>query len=104
MDLLMNKVIMMGGVSDVDQLNQTSIDFRSPIEVYNCFTKYDTVLKYLLKACMPDIKPIGLYELPDTLLEGHVIEDKDCSDFISGHLAYMANWKVLGRFLEMKDE
>ncbi len=95
----MNKIIMLGGVTDVGQLDKVAKDFRSPIEVINCFTEHDTVLKYLLKACMPDIKPIGLNELPDHTFEGHVLTDKDCKDFIGGHLLYMANWKVLGRFL-----
>ncbi len=57
------------------------------------------VLKHILSLCTPNAKPIGINELKE--VSGHEIINVDCSDFVSGHLSYMSEFKVVGRVLSM---
>ena len=60
------------------------------------------VLKHILPMSKPGIEPIGLLEVGE--IGGHEIVNIDCSKFISGHLAYMANFEVVGKVVEMNEE
>ena len=60
------------------------------------------VLKHILPMSKPGIESIGLLEVGE--IGGHEIVNVDCSNFISGHLAYMTNFEVVGKVLEMNEE
>lgn len=56
----MNKVVMMGGVTDIGQFETTLSKSKNSITVMNVGTKHDSVLKYMLSRCKPNVKPLGL--------------------------------------------
>ena len=60
------------------------------------------VLKHLLSQCKPDFKTIGLHEVPKC--PGHEIMNVDVSDIISGHLAYMNEFDIVGKIIDMDRE
>ena len=72
------------------------------MSIKNCYTGNDMVLKHVLSLCKPETKPVGLQEIKK--LEGHDIANIDCSEFVSGHLAYMNCFSDVGRVLEMTQE
>lgn len=73
-----------------------------PLTVYNCYTGNDMVLKHILPMSKPDLHAIGITEIPE--ISGHEIINVDCSKFISGHLAYMTNFDLVGKVVEMNEE
>lgn len=99
---MLNKIYLMGGVSDTGGLEEIIESSKYPICLYNCYTIYDTVLRYLLSLCQPDIKPIGLNSVKE--IPGHEIINVDCTNFISGHLAFRRNLDILGKVLETHKE
>lgn len=92
-----SNIYMMGGVTDVEELRGIIGRAKTPLTVYNCYTGNDMVLKHILPMSKPDLKAIGISEIGD--VDGHEILNIDCSDFISGHLAYMSNFDVVGKVL-----
>lgn len=52
---MLNKVILLGGVTDVKDLSNALNELRYPITVINCYTSADMILKHLLKSTMPDL-------------------------------------------------
>lgn len=96
---MLNNVYILGGVTDCGLLETAIAKSRYPLCVHNCYTPNDMVLSHVLSLCKPDVKPCGLSELKK--LEGHSIINRDCSAFISGHLAYMNAFNDVGRDLEM---
>ena len=91
----------MGGVTDAQELVSIVKKSRTPLCLYNCYTGNDMVLKHILPLCKPGILSIGLQEVDEVL--GHEIVNVDCSNFISGHLAYMTNFDIVGKVIEMNE-
>lgn len=58
-----NKVITMGGVSDIDEFQMTLEKTTHSISILNVRTKHDSVLKYVLKRSKPNLKPLGLNDI-----------------------------------------
>lgn len=56
----MNKVVMMGGVTDTGQFEATLAKSKNSITVMNVGTKHDSVLKHMLSRCKPNVKAVGL--------------------------------------------
>lgn len=96
---LINNIYLLGGVSDslafADLISRSEV----PLSVYNCYTNNDAVLKHLLSLCKPDIRPIGLNNIKK--VQGHSVINVDCTKFISGHLAFRSNLRLMGEILEL---
>lgn len=69
--------------------------------MHNCYTMNDAVLKRLLSLCKPDVKPMGLGEVRK--VEGHRVVNLNCTEFISGHLAFRGNMQLMAQILEMSN-
>ena len=65
----------------------------------NCVTKHDGVLKYVLSKVKPEIKPMGLYQIPQ--IRGHFISNVNCNKIISGHLKYRSHMDIMGKILDL---
>ena len=50
----------MGGVSDVEEFERTLSQTHHTINILNCRSKNDSILKHVLKIAKPEIKPVGL--------------------------------------------
>ena len=97
----LSNIYMMGGVTSECDLAEIIKRSKYPLCIYNCYTDNDMVLKHILSLCHEG-QPIGLHQIRDIL--GHEIVNVDSSDFISGHLAYMNEFDIVGKVLEMFEE
>lgn len=97
----LSNIYLMGGVTDQAQLVAILQAAKYPLCLYNCFTDNDMVLKHALSLCVEG-SPVGLSSLPK--VAGHEIVNVDGSDFVSGHLAYMNEFDVVGKVLQMHKE
>lgn len=57
---LVNKVVLMGGISEVKQFSHLFKRSTYPIEVLNLYSENDMGLKYLFRLSRPFSVPIGL--------------------------------------------
>lgn len=74
---MLHKVYLLGGVAD--KLKMERIIQNSPVSltIINLHSDCDYVLKYLLRLCKSDIRPVGLNSIKE--IDGHVIKNVDCS-------------------------
>ncbi|KAL4498334.1 hypothetical protein ABPG72_013140 [Tetrahymena utriculariae] len=86
-------VVFMGGVVDTNYIKRTHLTEVVSHRVFNCFTKKDSVLKYLLKLSQFSSVPIGLNPIED--LKNQASQSKiinlDFTHQIDGHLPFMSN-------------
>lgn len=99
---MVNKVYLMGGVADKNELEHIIMNSRHSLSLINLYSSNDAILKYLLKVCKPNLMPVGLNPVKE--IEGHEIVNMDCSCLINGHLAYREELNVLSKLLNMKDD
>ena len=92
----------MGGVSDRKELAGIIMKSKYPLSIYNCYTDNDMVLKYVLNQCKPECEAIGSFEVD--VCPGHHVINADVSDIISGHLAYMSEFDIVGQLIDMEKE
>jgi hypothetical protein len=95
----LQRIILLGGVSDIPDYDKTINPCNHPLSVTNCYTENDTVLEQLLKKCRKGIEPVGLKEMIKS--RKHGICNNDVTDHISGHLAYMTNFGLIADQLEL---
>ena len=60
---MINKVVLMGGVSEVKEFSEFFKKSKYPIEVMNLYSANDTTVKYLFRLSKPFSVPIGLNEM-----------------------------------------
>ncbi|KAL4448786.1 hypothetical protein ABPG74_012875 [Tetrahymena malaccensis] len=86
-------VVFMGGVVDTNYINRTHLIEVVSHRVFNCYTKKDSILKYLLKLAQYNSVPIGLNPIED--FKNHASQSKiinlDFTHQIDGHLPFMSN-------------
>ena len=80
---MINKVILMGGVADRDELGVILSSAPCSTEIINLHSENDLVLRYLLKLCKFASVPIGLKPLKEK--KNKNIKNYDCTSFIDGH-------------------
>ena len=99
---MVNKVYLMGGVADKGEVENIIMNSKNSLSLINLYSNNDSILKYLLKLCKPNLVPVGLNPVKE--IEGHEIVNMDCTAFINGHLAYREELNVLSKLLNMKDD
>ncbi|EAS02844.2 hypothetical protein TTHERM_00353300 (macronuclear) [Tetrahymena thermophila SB210] len=86
-------VVFMGGVVDINYIKRTYLTEVVSHRVFNCYSKKDSVLKYLLKVVQFKSVPIGLNPIED--LNNQSSQSKiinlDFTHQIDGHLPFMSN-------------
>ena len=60
---MVNKVALMGGISEVKEFSEFFKKSAYPIEVINLYSQYDNNLKYLFRLSKPFSVPIGLNKM-----------------------------------------
>lgn len=99
---MLNKVYMLGGVSDTPDFQKVIASSSYPICIYNCYTNHDAVLRHIFSLLQPGNTPIGLNCLYEYSV--HDIINMDCTNFINGHLAFRRHLGLLGKLLEVHHE
>jgi hypothetical protein len=100
--LRLNKVVLMGGVTDVTEFQETLKLTNHSINILNVRTKHDSVLKHILKLAKPKIVPTGLNPI-DPRTGNHLIDDMDVSDKIKGHFSFMSNFGTIANLIKFNE-
>ena len=88
---MINNVLFMGGATSIKEIksNIWKNIFHKNVRgrIINCYSKYDSVLKYLFRICVGK-NPIGLQKIDLKIGNNNFIENYDFTDWKLGHLEY----------------